>query len=88
MTKRLQVLLDDDEYEEIQAAARSQSLSISEWVRQALRRARSDQPRTTTEAKLRAIAEASSHQHPTADIDVMLAEIETGRSLPWTPDPP
>ena len=32
-------------------------------------------------AKLRAIAEASRHNFPTADIEVMLEEIERGRGL-------
>ena len=76
MGKRLQVLLDDDEYKEIQTAARGQSRSVSEWVRQALRKARSDRPRATKESKLRAIAESGRHQYPTADLDDMLNEIE------------
>ena len=79
--RRLQVMLDEEEYREIQAVARGQRLSVSEWVRQALRKARFDRPRATKEAKLRAIAEASRHQYPTADIDKMLAEIEAGQRL-------
>ena len=83
MTKRLQVLLDEEEYREIQAVARGQRLSVSEWVRLALRKARFDRPRATKEAKLRAIAEASRHQYPTADIEDMLKEIESGnQALP------
>ena len=35
----------------------------------------------TKQAKLHAIAEASRHQFPTADIEVMLEEIEAGRRL-------
>ncbi len=81
MTKRLQVLLDEDEYREIQEVARRQRLSVSEWVRQSLRKARFDRPRATKEEKLRAIAESGRHQFPTADIDTMLAEIEAGRRL-------
>ena len=50
-------------------------MSVAEWVRQALRRARSDHP-GTVESKLQAIADASRHQFPTADIDVMLREME------------
>ena len=34
------------------------------------------------EAKLRAIAKAARHEFPTADIDVILREIEEGRRLP------
>ena len=78
MTKRLQVLLDEEEYLEIQAVARRQRVTVAEWVRQALRRAKDDQP-GTAEAKLRAIADASRHSFPTADIETMLAEIEAGQ---------
>lgn len=80
MSKRLQVLVDEEEYREIQGVARRQRLTVAEWVRQALRRAREDDP-GTIEAKLRVIAEASRHEFPTADIDVMLAEIDRGRRI-------
>ena len=80
MVKRLQVLLDEDEYREIQGVARRQRMTLAEWVRQALRRAMGDQP-GTVDAKLRAIADASRHSHPTADIEVMLQEIDAGRRI-------
>ena len=78
MSKRLQVLFEDEEYQEIQASARRCRTTVAEWVRQALRQARHDHP-ATVEAKLAAVAEAASHDFPTADIDVMLREIEAGR---------
>ena len=81
MSKRLQVLLDEEEYLEFQVVARRQRVTLAEWVRQALRKARDDHP-GTVEAKLRAIADASRHQFPTADIDVMLREIERGQLPP------
>ena len=81
MAKRLQVLLDEEEYVEIQAVARRQRMTVAEWVRQALRKSRGDHP-GTMEAKLRAIADASRHDFPTADIEVMLREIEAGQRLP------
>ena len=81
MSKRLQVLLDEEEYLEIQSVARRQRVTLAEWVRQALRKARSDDPRTV-EAKLRAVVDASRHQFPTADIDAMLEDIEAGQRLP------
>jgi hypothetical protein len=55
-------------------------MSMAEWVRQSLRSARDNQKKTV-ESKLRAIAEASRYQFPTADIEVMLQEIEQGRGL-------
>ncbi len=78
MVKRLQVLLDEDEYQEIQGVARRQRMTVAEWVRQALRQARTDHP-GTAEAKLRAIAAASLHTFPTADIETMLGEIAAGQ---------
>ena len=81
MSKRLQVLLDEEEYKEIQGVARRHRVTLAEWVRQALRQARSDHP-GTVDAKLRVIAEASRHEFPTADIEVMLREIEEGQRLP------
>ena len=80
MPKRLQVLLDEEEYLEIQTAARMQRMTVAEWVRQSLRKARSVQP-GSYEAKLRALSVAAKHQFPTADIDVMLKEIEAGQIL-------
>ena len=53
-------------------------MSIAEWIRQTLRKTLDDQQRTV-DAKLEAIAEASSHRFPTADIDHMLREIEAGQ---------
>lgn len=78
MSKRLQVLFDEEEFLEIQVSARRSRMTVAEWVRQALRRARQDHS-ATVEAKLAAVAEAARHEFPTADIDVMLREIDAGR---------
>ncbi|WP_419840436.1 antitoxin [Candidatus Poriferisodalis sp.] len=81
MSKRLQVLVHEDEYTKIQGAARVCHLTVAEWVRQAMRKALSDmgQPPDPAATRLRAIAEASQHEFPTADIDGMLRDIEAGR---------
>jgi hypothetical protein len=78
MSKRLQVLLKDPEYREIQRAARSRNMSVAEWVRQALSRARRSEPSGSVGKKLEAIRTAARLEYPTADIDRMLAEIERG----------
>jgi hypothetical protein len=44
LSKRLQVILKDPEYREIQRAARRRHMSIAEWVRQALELARRREP--------------------------------------------
>ncbi|MBV8202900.1 MAG: antitoxin [Acidobacteria bacterium] len=78
MSKRLQVLLEEDELREIQRAARRERLTVAEWVRQALREVRRQRPQASLERKLAAIRKAAQHSAPTADIDQMLAEIERG----------
>jgi hypothetical protein len=78
MTKRLQVILQDPEYREVQRAARSRHMSIAEWVRQALAHARRSEPQGDVEKKLAAVRAAVKHEFPTGDIDTILAEIEQG----------
>jgi len=78
MTKRLQVLLEDDELAEIRAFARNRRQTTAAWVREALRAARAAAQYGDAEPKLRAVREAAAHQYPVADIDEMLAEIERG----------
>jgi hypothetical protein len=78
MAKRLQVILKDTEYREVQRSARSREMSIAEWVREALLQARRRQPIGDVERKLEAIRAAARYESPTSDIDTMLAEIESG----------
>jgi len=53
-------------------------MTVAEWVRQALRRARRDEPSGDPKRKLSAVREAARGTYPTADIGRMLAEIEGG----------
>ena len=78
MAKRLQVILKDPEYREIQRVARSRHMSIAEWVRQALDLARRRDPVGGVSKKLEVIRAAAQHDYPVGAIDDMLAEIETG----------
>jgi hypothetical protein len=78
MSKRLQVLLDESELQDIRRTARRERMTVAEWVRQALRDARRQQPEREVHEKLDAVRQAAEHGFPTADIDQMLAEIERG----------
>ena len=78
MTQRLQVLLEEDEFAEIRRVARRRRMTVAEWVRQALRAARRDEPTTDPKRKLAAIRHGARCDFPTGDIDQMLAEIELG----------
>ncbi len=78
MAKRLQVILQDPEYREIQKAARARQMSIAEWVRQALQAVRRQEPAGSVSKKMAAIRLATQHEFPSGDIDAMLDEIEAG----------
>jgi len=76
MTTRLQVLLEDDEIAEIRRVAKRHRMTVAEWVRQALRSARRDEPTIDPRKKLAAVREAARGGYPVADIQQLLTEIE------------
>ena len=78
MSKRLQVVFSEEEFEELRDVARSEGLTVSEWVRQKLRSARAERPTIERARKLAAVRAAARHSFPTGDIDEMLADIERG----------
>ena len=74
----MQILMEDDEFAEIRRVAKRHRMTVAEWVRQALRHARRDEPSTDPRRKLSAVREALRGGYPTADIGQMLTEIESG----------
>lgn len=82
MSKRLQIVLDDRELREIRQAARRSGVTVSEWVRRAMREARRTSAERDPGRKLAAVRAATKHSYPTADIEQMLGEIEAGYREP------
>jgi hypothetical protein len=78
MSKRLQVLFDEGELDAIRRVAAQEGMTVSEWVRAVLRRARQERPTGDAARKLAAVRAATRHEFPTGDIDQMLTEIEAG----------
>lgn len=78
MSKRLQVILEDAEWREIQRASRAQRLTLAAWVRNALRAARRREPLGDSAKKLDIVRAAARHSFPTAEIEQMKEEIERG----------
>ncbi len=78
MSKRLQVILDDQEMREIQRVARRQRMTVAEWVRQALRTVRRSEPTTDARKKLEVIRAGARQAFPTGDIQQILDEIDQG----------
>ncbi len=78
MTKRLQVLLEDEEFGEIRRAAKKRRQSVAEWVRGALRQARAADAGKPASEKLQVLQSSDTYEFPTASIEVMLDEIGRG----------
>ena len=78
MSIRLQVVMDETEIGEYRRLARRNGLTLSEWVRQKLRHAERNEASGSVDRKLAAIRASARHGFPTADIDRMLREIESG----------
>jgi len=78
MSKRLQVLLPDQEMSDIQRFAKRERLTVGEWVRRALREARASRPLNEPEMKLKAVRRGANHSFPTGDVEQILSGIERG----------
>jgi hypothetical protein len=81
MSKRLQVVVRDDDLERYGRSAEAAGVTLSEWVRQALRVAERERSSGDVETKLALIRRAASYEMGgrEVDIDTMLAEGEAGR---------
>jgi macrodomain Ter protein organizer (MatP/YcbG family) len=76
MSKRLQVILSDDEWARLSAVARKRRQTISDFVRECIHK--NPTARLSSTEKLARISRFSRLNGPTADIEVMLAEIQRG----------
>jgi len=74
MSHRLQVLVPEPLDAAIRKAAQRRRMSKGEWVRRAVERVLAE------ERSADPLAELAALDAPTADVDDMLAEIESGRS--------
>lgn len=81
MSTRLQVVMSEAEVASLRQVARRAGLTLSEWARRTLRAARDAQAVPTPASRLAALERALGCNHPTGDIDEMLADIERGRDL-------
>jgi post-segregation antitoxin (ccd killing protein) len=80
MSKRLQVVVGEDDLERYERNARAAGLTVSAWARQAMNEAERRTSSGDVEAKLAIIREAAAYNGgPAVDIETMNAEIELGR---------
>lgn len=79
MSKRLQVLMEPQEYASFQKLAKDAGLSLGEWTREALRSFASQISPKRPEKKLKDLRKYAKYHYPIGEIDQVLAEIEKGR---------
>lgn len=81
MSKRLQVVVPDEEMKRYEGTAKAAGVTLSEWARQALRAAQREMSDGDIDAKLAVIRKAATYNFPgpESDIETMLAEIESAQ---------
>jgi hypothetical protein len=81
MSKRLQVVLPNHELEGYSRSAQADGMTLSEWVRQALRVAERERSTAEVDGKLALVrrAVAGESQGREVDIETMLEQTEAGR---------
>ncbi|MCG3133893.1 MAG: hypothetical protein HMLKMBBP_01159 [Planctomycetes bacterium] len=78
MSKRLQVLVPEPRWPELRRIARSEGLSVGEFVRRVPDDACRRRPTAQVGERLTVIDRAMAHSFPTCDVEQMNAEIESG----------
>ena len=81
MSKRLQIVMPDDEYRAVSRAARRRGKPVSQLVRESLRRTVAEDDEMDADARAAAVLRFARFSGPTGDIEEILADIERGRAL-------
>lgn len=78
VSKRLQIVVDDDEARRFEQCARADGLTLSSWARRVLRTAEREVSAGDPDRKLAAIRAAYQYAFPAPDTAAMLEDIERG----------
>ncbi|MFZ0520733.1 MAG: hypothetical protein WAL95_06895 [Candidatus Acidiferrales bacterium] len=78
MSKVVEVILADSEFQGIKKLARSQNVSIAEWVRVTLNLALRRESAIEIRRKLAVVHAAARYDYPTGDMVRVLRDIEKG----------
>lgn len=78
MSIRLQVILDDEEMQELKGRAEQDQVTVSAWVRRAIKHEMRERPGKRASEKLDIIRASASYEFPTGDYEKMAAEVESG----------
>ena len=72
-----QVSLDDEEYAHLEHISAFRKITVEQWIQEIIRRDMADYRRQSERIK-KVIEDAGRLEFPTADIEQMLKEIESG----------
>ncbi len=81
MSKRLQIVMPDDEYRAVTEAAQRQGKPVARLVRESLRRTLAEESVMAPSERIARVLQFARFAGPTGDIDSLLEEIERGRAL-------
>lgn len=80
MSKRLQVLLPDDEYRVLAGFCRRQGKTLAEWVRKVIRENLTQTQAEDSEKQTAKILKYARYNGPTGDIEDILSQVQSARS--------
>ncbi|TVR31120.1 MAG: CopG family transcriptional regulator [Spirochaetaceae bacterium] len=78
MSIRLQVLLEEEEMAALKQLARQENMTVSEWVRRAVKHEMRERPGKAAQTKLETVRSFARYGFPVADWNDMAAEVESG----------
>lgn len=78
MSKRLHIVVSDDEYRALAKLARKRAKPVAQVVRESLRRTMADESERRPEDRIAAVLRFARFSGPTGDIDRILHEIDSG----------
>ena len=81
MSKRLQVLLPEEDFQELEARCEADGCTIAEFVRTSIKSSLQKPSRRTPEDRIARILGYARYDGPSGDIETVLAEIEQGKSM-------
>ena len=79
MSKRLQILLPDDEFKKLKKFCKVKRKSVAEIVRESIRNCMSTDTPEDPSAKISRLLRFAKFEGPTGDIEQILREIDEGR---------
>lgn len=79
MSKRLQIVMPDEEYRAVAKAAKLRKKPIAQLVRESLKKTLAEERERPADERIAAVLRFARFSGPTGGIDEILADIEAGR---------